>query len=180
MAPLAFHTWKKLHTVHHTALWICSGAFRMSPVTSLYVNCVETPLYFIREKLSLELYCRILLHPHHPLCIHLLTRTVSAKETNKSVCEKTLPSIKTSIKTINLNHTHKKKACLQKRNGKKKTQYSLILQFWFFIIQIPLRIKIAYLQILTKADFLLKRKWSNCHFYQKYCKYNWKNTLKYL
>ena len=40
---------KKLDTIHHTALRICSGAFRTSPVVSLYVNCVEPPLYLIHE-----------------------------------------------------------------------------------------------------------------------------------
>ena len=65
---------KKLDTVHHSALRICSGAFRTSPVISLYVDCVEPPLNFIREQLSLELYYRILSHPHHPLCTQVLTK----------------------------------------------------------------------------------------------------------
>ena len=60
--------------MHHSALRICSGAFRTSPVISLYVDCVEPPLNFIREQLSLELYYRILSHPHHPLCTQVLTR----------------------------------------------------------------------------------------------------------
>ena len=34
---------KKLDTVHHSALWICSGACRTSPTVSLYVDCVEPP-----------------------------------------------------------------------------------------------------------------------------------------
>ena len=65
---------KKLDTVHHSALCVCFGAFRTSPVVSLYVDCVEPPLSLILEQLSLELYYHILSHPHHPLRMHLLTK----------------------------------------------------------------------------------------------------------
>ncbi|GFV93036.1 putative RNA-directed DNA polymerase from transposon X-element [Trichonephila clavipes] len=37
-------TLQKLDPVHHMALRICSGAFRTSPVQSLYVNCHQLPL----------------------------------------------------------------------------------------------------------------------------------------
>ncbi|GFW94804.1 RNase H domain-containing protein [Trichonephila clavipes] len=45
---------KKLDPVHHMALRICSGAFRTSPVQSLYVICHhQLPLDLRRRKLSL-------------------------------------------------------------------------------------------------------------------------------
>ena len=56
---------KKLDTIHFTALQICCGAFRTSPVMSPYADCAEPSLTLIREQLSLELYFRILSHPHH-------------------------------------------------------------------------------------------------------------------
>ncbi|GFT11943.1 RNase H domain-containing protein [Trichonephila clavipes] len=49
------------------ALRICSGAFRTSPVQSLYVNCHQLPLDLRRRKLSLEFYFKILSVPSHPL-----------------------------------------------------------------------------------------------------------------
>ncbi|GFW85112.1 RNase H domain-containing protein [Trichonephila clavipes] len=58
---------KKLEPVHHMALRICSGAFRTSPVQSLYVNCNQLPLDLQRRKLSLAYYFKILSVPSHPL-----------------------------------------------------------------------------------------------------------------
>ncbi|GFX25589.1 probable RNA-directed DNA polymerase from transposon X-element [Trichonephila clavipes] len=58
---------KKLDPVHHMALRICSGAFRTSPVQSLYVNCHQLPLDLRRRKLSLAFYFKILSVPSHPL-----------------------------------------------------------------------------------------------------------------
>ncbi|GFY35368.1 RNase H domain-containing protein [Trichonephila clavipes] len=60
-------TLKKLDPVHHMALRICSGAFRTSPVQSLYVNCNQFPLDLRRRKLSVEYYFTILSVPSHPL-----------------------------------------------------------------------------------------------------------------
>ncbi|GFX40185.1 putative RNA-directed DNA polymerase from transposon X-element [Trichonephila clavipes] len=60
-------TLKKLDPVHHMALRICSGAFRTSPVQSLYVNCNQLPLDLRRRKLSLAYYFKILSVPSHPL-----------------------------------------------------------------------------------------------------------------
>ncbi|GFW62605.1 putative RNA-directed DNA polymerase from transposon X-element [Trichonephila clavipes] len=42
---------KRLDTIHHSALRICSGAFRTSPVTSLYVVCPQPPLELKRRQL---------------------------------------------------------------------------------------------------------------------------------
>ncbi|GFU46479.1 probable RNA-directed DNA polymerase from transposon X-element [Trichonephila clavipes] len=60
-------TLKKLDPVHHMALRICSGAFRTSPVQSLYVTCHQLPLDLRRRKLSLAYYFKILSVPSHPL-----------------------------------------------------------------------------------------------------------------
>ncbi|GFV71171.1 RNase H domain-containing protein [Trichonephila clavipes] len=49
------------------ALRICSGAFRTSPVQSLYVNCNQLPLDLRRRKLSLAYYFKILSVSSHPL-----------------------------------------------------------------------------------------------------------------
>ncbi|GFT58156.1 RNase H domain-containing protein [Trichonephila clavipes] len=49
------------------ALRICSGAFRTSPVQSLYVYCHQLPLDLRRRKLSLAFYFKILSVPSHPL-----------------------------------------------------------------------------------------------------------------
>ncbi|GFX07288.1 putative RNA-directed DNA polymerase from transposon X-element [Trichonephila clavipes] len=60
-------TLKKLDPVHHMALRICSGAFRTSPVQSLYFNCNQLPLDLRWRKLFLVYYFKILSVPSHPL-----------------------------------------------------------------------------------------------------------------
>ncbi|GBM53583.1 RNA-directed DNA polymerase from mobile element jockey [Araneus ventricosus] len=57
---------RRLDTVHHSALRICSGAFRTSPVESLYTICHQLPLHLRRKKLSLQYYFRALSHSQHP------------------------------------------------------------------------------------------------------------------
>jgi ribonuclease HI len=63
-------TLQKLNTVHHSALRICSGAFRTSPIDSLYVDNYEPPLHIRRDILSLQYYFRILSIMNHPLKNH--------------------------------------------------------------------------------------------------------------
>ncbi|GFW87125.1 putative RNA-directed DNA polymerase from transposon X-element [Trichonephila clavipes] len=58
---------KRLDTVHHSALRICSGAFRTSPVTSLYVVCHQPPLELRRRQLSANYFIRAMSIPSHPL-----------------------------------------------------------------------------------------------------------------
>ena len=65
-------TLKKLDTIHHNALCICSGALHTSPVVSLYAHCVEPPLSLTRDRMSGNFYYRILSHPEHPLKPNLL------------------------------------------------------------------------------------------------------------
>ncbi|GBN17019.1 hypothetical protein AVEN_64995-1 [Araneus ventricosus] len=65
---------KKLDTVHHSALRICSGAFRTSPVQRLYVVCHQLPLSLRRQKLSLQYYFKILSTTNHPLQHNTVSR----------------------------------------------------------------------------------------------------------
>ncbi|GFU91629.1 putative RNA-directed DNA polymerase from transposon X-element [Trichonephila clavipes] len=58
---------KRLDTIHHSALRICSGAFRTSPVTSLYVVCHQPPLELRRRQLSVNYFIRAMSVPSHPL-----------------------------------------------------------------------------------------------------------------
>ncbi|GBN55468.1 putative RNA-directed DNA polymerase from transposon X-element [Araneus ventricosus] len=61
---------KKLDPIHHSALRLCSGAFRTSPVESLYVECCEPSLDYRRTMLTLHFYFKILSHPGHPFHTH--------------------------------------------------------------------------------------------------------------
>ncbi|GFY35817.1 putative RNA-directed DNA polymerase from transposon BS [Trichonephila clavipes] len=58
---------KRLDTIHHSALRICSGAFRTSPVTSLYVVCHQPPLELRRRQLCANYFIRAMSVPSHPL-----------------------------------------------------------------------------------------------------------------
>ncbi|GFX07127.1 putative RNA-directed DNA polymerase from transposon X-element [Trichonephila clavipes] len=58
---------KRLDTIHHSALRICSGAFRTSPVTSLYVVCHQPPLELSRRQLCANYFIRAMSVPSHPL-----------------------------------------------------------------------------------------------------------------
>ncbi|GFU51793.1 putative RNA-directed DNA polymerase from transposon BS [Trichonephila clavipes] len=58
---------KRLDAIHHSALRICSGAFRTSPVTSLYVVCHQPPLELRRRQLSANCFIRAMSVPSHPL-----------------------------------------------------------------------------------------------------------------
>ncbi|XP_055926878.1 uncharacterized protein LOC129958418 [Argiope bruennichi] len=58
---------RRLDPVHHSALRICSGAFRTSPVESLYVICYQLPLCLRRQKLSAQFYFRTKSVSKHPL-----------------------------------------------------------------------------------------------------------------
>ncbi|GBM39135.1 Calmodulin-lysine N-methyltransferase [Araneus ventricosus] len=57
---------QKLNTIHHSALRLCSGAFRTSPVESLYVECHEPSLEHRRQMLTLHYFSKILTNPNHP------------------------------------------------------------------------------------------------------------------
>ncbi|GBM22447.1 putative RNA-directed DNA polymerase from transposon X-element [Araneus ventricosus] len=57
---------KILDPIHHSALRLCRGAFRTSPVESLYVECCEPPLDHRRKMLTLHFYYKFLSLPEHP------------------------------------------------------------------------------------------------------------------
>ena len=55
-----------LDTIYHQGLRLALGAFRTSPVTSLYAETDEPSLYLRREKLSLQYAARLAANPSHP------------------------------------------------------------------------------------------------------------------
>ncbi|GFV30714.1 probable RNA-directed DNA polymerase from transposon X-element [Trichonephila clavipes] len=58
---------RRLDTIHHSALRICTGALRTSPVQSLYVTCNQLPLNLRRKKQALAYYFKILSVRSHSL-----------------------------------------------------------------------------------------------------------------
>ncbi|GFT73780.1 putative RNA-directed DNA polymerase from transposon X-element [Trichonephila clavipes] len=58
---------KRLDTVYHCSENLLSGAFRTSPVTSLYVVCHQPPLELRRRQLCANYFIRALSVPSHPL-----------------------------------------------------------------------------------------------------------------
>ena len=50
---------KRLDTVHNQGLRLCLGAFRTSPVQSLYVEANESPLDMRRTRLFLQYWCQM-------------------------------------------------------------------------------------------------------------------------
>ena len=55
-----------LDSVHHQGLRLALGAFRTSPITSLYVEADEPSLYLRREKLSLQYAIKLAANPSNP------------------------------------------------------------------------------------------------------------------
>ena len=60
---------RMLDTIHHLGISLSIGAFRTTPVESLYVESGEPSLSLRRDKLSLQLYTRLLAMPGTPACI---------------------------------------------------------------------------------------------------------------
>ena len=58
---------KKLDTIHHQGLRLASGAFRTSPVQSLYSEAQEPSLYDRRKKLSLQYVAKVASNPNNPV-----------------------------------------------------------------------------------------------------------------
>ena len=69
---------KMLDTVHHQALRLCCGAFRTSPVESLYVETGESSLSDRRLSLQLQYYVRSMKLPKDKITIHLDDDTLDA------------------------------------------------------------------------------------------------------
>ena len=55
-----------LDPIHNQGLTLALGAFRTSPVASLYVEADEPSLYSLREKLSLQYAIRLAANPSNP------------------------------------------------------------------------------------------------------------------
>ena len=55
-----------LDAVHHQGLRLALGAFRTSPVESLYVEADEPSLYLRREKLALQYAIRVTANQSNP------------------------------------------------------------------------------------------------------------------
>jgi hypothetical protein len=63
----------KLSPIQHSALRLCSGAFRTSPVDSLYADCCEEPLELRRKVLSLNYFFRTSSFINHPVHNHSIS-----------------------------------------------------------------------------------------------------------
>ena len=59
---------KSLDTIHHQGLRLALGAFRTSPVKSLYAESNEPSLYIRREKLSLQYVTKLAANPRNSAC----------------------------------------------------------------------------------------------------------------
>ena len=59
---------KMLNSIHHLCIRICMGAFRISPIPSLYAESGEPSLDYRRNLLSFQMYTRILALPASPTC----------------------------------------------------------------------------------------------------------------
>ena len=57
---------KCLDTIHHQGLRLALGAFRTSPIESVYAESNEPPLYIRREKLSLQYTTKLAANPKKP------------------------------------------------------------------------------------------------------------------
>ena len=57
---------KTLDSIHHRALRLATGAFQSSPVLSLYAETGDPSLAHRRDKLSVEMYARLLAMPDTP------------------------------------------------------------------------------------------------------------------
>ncbi|GBN59803.1 putative RNA-directed DNA polymerase from transposon X-element [Araneus ventricosus] len=94
---------QKLDPVHHTALRLCSGAFRTSPVKSLYVDCCEPALEHRRQLLSLNYFFRIGSNPCHPFYdFKLRPFLVRLQEARKSFIPVFFTRINLTLSELNL------------------------------------------------------------------------------
>ena len=57
---------KCLDTIHHQGLRLALGAFRTSPIESVYAKSNELSLYVRREKLSLQYTTKLAATPQNP------------------------------------------------------------------------------------------------------------------
>ena len=83
---------KRLDTVHNQGLRLCLGAFRTSPVQSLYVETKEPPLGMRRPRLSLQYCVKLMSNEVNPAYSAVfqsdIVATYEAKERTRA-CRKT-------------------------------------------------------------------------------------------
>ena len=79
-----------LDTIHHQGLRICLGAFRTSPVESLYVAANEESLYRRRQRLTVQYCLKIKSTPTNPVFENIYHPKYVARFTERS---KTIPTI---------------------------------------------------------------------------------------
>lgn len=58
---------KQIETIQNSAVRIATGAFRSSPITSLYADSGLRPLEYYQETKMLNFFIRIGVNPNHPL-----------------------------------------------------------------------------------------------------------------
>ena len=77
---------KKLDPIHHEGLRLVLGAFRISPVVSLYTEAHEAPLQLICEKLALQNTTKLKSCPSNPAydCVFTLN-TNSLNQKKKTI-----------------------------------------------------------------------------------------------
>ncbi|GBO43134.1 putative RNA-directed DNA polymerase from transposon X-element [Araneus ventricosus] len=98
---------QKLDPIHHAALRICSGAFRTSPVQSLYVDCFEPALNYRRQMLSLHYYFRIKSNTYHPFHnFKLRPFLVRLQEARKSFIPVFFSRVHNILTDLNLLYVH--------------------------------------------------------------------------
>ena len=66
---------KSLDTIHHQGLRLALGAFRTSPIESLYAESNEPSLYIRREKLSLQYVTKLAANPRNSAYVFLILNT---------------------------------------------------------------------------------------------------------
>ncbi|GBO18093.1 hypothetical protein AVEN_180334-1 [Araneus ventricosus] len=98
---------QKLDPVHHTALRLCSGAFRTSPVKSLYVECCEPALELKRQMLSLHYYFKIQSNSNHPFHdFKLRPFLIRLQNARKSFIPVFFTRVQDILNDLNLLHLH--------------------------------------------------------------------------
>ncbi|GFU33451.1 uncharacterized protein TNCV_4362611 [Trichonephila clavipes] len=103
---------RRLDTIHHSALRIIYGAFRTSPVTSLYVVWHQPPLELRRRQLSANYLFRVMSVPSHPSkpfsLATCLTRLYDARSFNSKPFSEREKAV--------LNETHLSNTNIQENN----------------------------------------------------------------
>jgi len=97
---------KMLDPIHHQGLRLALGAFRTSPVESLYAEADEPPLALRRKKLALQYASKIEAHPKNPAHTHIQAKDRKLKIHTEKHQQYTPPlgyRIEEDMKTLNIN-----------------------------------------------------------------------------